>query len=198
MRLINRFAAIAAVASLAGCAAFPGGGTPADTFSLTRPPTFEGLPSSPRRQVLVAEPVALKQFDGENIVIRTSPTTIQYLANSQWSDRLPNIVQAQLVEAFENTDRLGGVSSPGEGLAIDYQVLTTIRNFEVVVYGQPVARVELSVKLLNDRNGVVIAQQVFEGTAPVPAGGNDAYVQALDAAFDQAVSALVPWSLSAF
>lgn len=198
MRSINRICALGTVAMLTGCAGLPGTGVSTDTFALSEPPSFNALPASPRRQVLVAEPVALKPFDGENVVVRTAPRTIQYLADSQWGDRLPNLVQAQLIEAFENTDRLGGVASPGEGLAIDYQVITTIRNFEVVAYGQGAARVELSVKLLNDRNGVVVAQRVFRGTAPVGGSENADYIAALDAAFDNAVSEMVPWALSIF
>jgi cholesterol transport system auxiliary component len=198
LRMLKRLLAVGTVALLSGCAGLPGFSVPDDTFTLSEPPVLESLPSAPRRQVLVTQPIALDILDSNQIVIRTGPSAVQYLAASQWNDVLPRIVQSQLIKAFENTNAIGGVGREGEGLAIDYQLITTIRNFEVVAYGSPLARVEFSVKLLNDRNGVVMAQRVFTATAPVPAGGNEAYVYALDAALDQVIAEIVPWAMQRF
>jgi cholesterol transport system auxiliary component len=86
------------------------------------------------------------------------------------------------------------VGKPGEGLAIDYQVIVEIRAFEVRVDSSTHANVELFVRLLNDRNGVVRAEKTFTATAPVTGAGNDAYVGALDAAFGQAAVEIVDWT----
>lgn len=154
-----------------------------------------GGPRRGRTQVLVAEPSAIKALDSENIVIRPTAASIEYLGGAQWADRLPRIVQARLVEALQSTGRLGGVGRPGEGLAIDYQVVTEVRAFEVRVVGGAHARVELYVKLLNDRNGVVRASRTFEATSAVGGTGNGDYVAALDRAFDQAATDIVRWVL---
>ncbi|WP_246666104.1 ABC-type transport auxiliary lipoprotein family protein [Aquamicrobium sp. LC103] len=184
-------------AFLSGCAALPGGGpAPLDTYDLTAAfPQAEG-PRRSNTQILIAEPSALKSLDSENIVIKTSPAAIEYLKGAQWADRLPRVVQARLVEAFQASGRVGGVGQPGEGLAIDYQVVTTIRSFEVRVDGTPRAEVELFVRLLNDRNGVVRASRSITQSVPVGGAGNDAYVRALDAAFAGAAAEIVAWSLS--
>lgn len=190
---------LSAALALAGCAALPGGGpSPLDTFDLTAPTPQVSAARTSRRQILIAEPSALKVHDGENIVIRTSAASVEYLGGSQWADRLPRIVQSRLVEAFQSTGRLGGVGKPGEGLAIDYQVVTEIRAFEIRVDGQPRAQVRLFVKLLNDRNGVVHAAREFESTVSLGAAtGNSAYVAALDRAFSNATNELVNWGLGA-
>jgi cholesterol transport system auxiliary component len=150
-------------------------------------------------QVLVAEPGALKALDGENVVVRPSAGSVEFLKGAQWADRLPRVVQARLVEALQATGRLGGVGKPGEGLAIDYQIVTEIRTFEVQLDGAPRAEVSLYVKLLNDRNGVVRAARSFTATAPLSSAsaGNDAYIAALDRAFAQATGEIVPWVLGA-
>ena len=106
-------------------------------------------------------------------------------------------MQARLVEALQATGRLGGVGRPGEGLAIDYQIVTEIRAFEVRMDGAPRAAVELYVKLLNDRNGVVRAARGFSAAAPLPGGaGNDAYAAALDRAFAEVTGEIVRWALA--
>jgi len=179
-------------ALIAGC------GTKAnnDTFDLSVTPASTG-PAARGRQILVPEPTALKSLDSNQVVVRVSPSEIQYLANSQWGDTLPRMVQSKLVAAFENSGRLGGVGKPGQGLAIDYQVVAEIRAFEVSTVGADSANVEIFVKLLNDRNGTVRAQRGFQASVPVSGSGNRNFVEALNAAFAAVGAEIVDWSLQA-
>jgi cholesterol transport system auxiliary component len=167
-----------------------------DTFDLSITPSAQGAVAR-NRQILVPEPTAVKLLNSEQVVVRVSSSEIQYLAESRWGDRLPALVQSKLVEAFENTGRLGGVGKPGQGLAIDYQVVTDIRTFEVTTGSPRVAVVEMSAKLLNDRNGTVRAQNVFRATMPVSGAENRNFIQALDRAFAKVGSEIVEWSLKA-
>ena len=177
---------------LSGCALL-GGSKPLDTYELTAPAAGDGRGRS-YRQILIAEPSALKALDGQNIVISPAPGNIQYLKGAQWADRLPKVVQARLAETFQRSGEFKGVGRPGEGLAIDYQVIVEIRAFQVRVDGGARADVELFVRLLNDRNGTVRAAKTFTATAPVTGEGNGAYVGALDAAFGQAAVEIVDWT----
>ncbi|WP_454849647.1 ABC-type transport auxiliary lipoprotein family protein [Rhizobium binxianense] len=174
---------------LAGC----GSVTKNDTFDLSAAVDGTG-PSAKGRQILVTQPTALKALDSNQIVIRVSPSEIQYLSRAQWGDTLPRMVQSKLVEAFENSGKLGGVGTPGQGLAIDYQVVSDIRSFEIDASNGNQAVVEISVKLLNDRNGSVRAQKVFRQMAPAGAG-NPALVKALDRAFTSVADEIVGWTL---
>lgn len=183
---------------LPGCAALPGGGpAPLDTYELTAVSAEISGPRRGRTQILVAEPSALKILDSQDVVVRPAPGSVEVLRGAQWSDRLPRIVQARLVEALQATGRLGGVGRPGEGLAIDYQLITEIRAFEVRIDGRARAHVELFVKVLNDRNGVVHAARGFEASQATSGPGNDAYLAALDGAFARAAQDLVGWVLTA-
>jgi cholesterol transport system auxiliary component len=165
-----------------------------DTFDLHMTPTAEG-PVLKSRQILVPEPTAVKMLDSEQVVVRVSQSELQYLSNSRWGDRLPRLVQSKLVQAFENSGRVGGVGKPGQGLAIDYQIVTDIRSFEVTTSGTRMANVEISAKILNDRNGSVKAQSVFKATSPVRGTENSAFVEALDRAFAKVGGDIVDWSL---
>lgn len=197
MELLRNGTAVrtALIAVLAATLAACGTQAKNDTFALSAVPTVEG-PSAKNRQILVPQPSALKALDSEQIVVRPSPSEIQYLAQAQWSDSLSKMVQAKLVQAFENTGRVGGVGKPGEGLAIDYQVATDIRAFEVQTSGANTAVVEISAKLLNDRNGTVRVQKVFRAAVPVGGSGNTAFVKALDAAFAAVTADIVGWTLT--
>ncbi len=185
------------ILALSGCAALPGGGpAPLDTYELSARKPDTGR-SRRGTQVLIAEPSALKSLDGQNIVIRPAPGVIQYLKGAQWADRLPKVIQARLAESFQRSGSFGGIGKPGEGLAIDYQVITEIRAFQVDVGQGSTADVEIFVKVLNDRNGVVRASRSFESSVPVGGGkGNDDYIKALDTAFGNVAEEIVGWSVS--
>ncbi|MBZ9604815.1 ABC-type transport auxiliary lipoprotein family protein [Phyllobacterium sp. KW56] len=167
-----------------------------DTFDLSSASPDVSSPKKQGRQILIAAPSALKALDGENIVVRSGPNSISFLKGAQWADRLPNIVQSRLVQAFESTGRLGGVGRPGEGLAIDYQVISDIRTFNINVSSGRIAIVEIAIKILNDKNGTVRSARVFRATSPVGGEGNASYIAALDRAFDSASNDIVTWTLS--
>ena len=197
MTKANRFQnslVVLLLAALAGCSSLGGGSNKAlDTYDLAVPDVATKGSRKSKVQILIAEPQALKALDSENIVVRSDAASIQYLGGAQWGDRLPKIVQARLVQAFENSGRFGGVGRPGEGLAIDYQVITDIRAFEIQTNGSDVATVEIFVKLLNDRTGDVGSSKVFSASVPV-GSGSDAFVRGLDVAFDKVAVDLVNWA----
>lgn len=179
---------------LGGCALLRGP-APLDTYELSTP-AVTARQARGKTQILVAEPVALKALDSQNIVISSSPGSIEYLGGAQWADRLPRIVQTRLVETFQRSGGFSGVGRPGEGLAIDYQVIVEIREFGIAVNGSRSAVVRLFVKLLNDRNGTVRATREFREAAAVSGTTNDNYVEALDAAFGGAAADVVTWARS--
>jgi ABC-type uncharacterized transport system auxiliary subunit len=187
-----RLAVLGVTALLAGCAS----STPLDTFSHS---TTQVQVAKKRKnvQILVPTPAALKALDSENIVIHDAPGSITYLKGAQWGDRLTNLVQARLVQAFENSNAVGGVGRPGDGLAINYQVQADLRDFGITASSSPqTARIELAVRVLNDKTGEVRATRVFTSTAPVSGAGNKAYIRALDAGFNDVTRQIVAWVVS--
>lgn len=192
--MLRKILALSSCLVLSGCI---GGGNASipDTFTLSQNTEIATPASRSRRQILITEPSALKTIDSEQILVRTSPSAVQYLSKAQWNDRLPKVFQAKLARAFENSGKLSGVGLPGEGLAIDYQIVTSIRAFEVVASSPRTAIAEVSVKILNDRNGTVRAQKVFRKISSVVGNSNEAYVNSLNSASSEVISDIVAWSL---
>ncbi|MBZ5758233.1 ABC-type transport auxiliary lipoprotein family protein [Rhizobium sp. VS19-DR104.2] len=170
-----------------------GSGAKNDTFDLAANVSGKG-PAAHGKQILVPAPTALSAIDSNQIVVRVSGSELQYLAKAQWSDKLSRMVQSKLVEAFENSGKVGGVGVPGQGLAIDYQVVTDIRAFEIDTTKQA-AVVEISAKILNDKTGTVRKQDVFRVAVPTTGTTNDAYVKSLDRAFASVSAQIVDWTL---
>ncbi|KAA0972752.1 ABC transporter [Aureimonas fodinaquatilis] len=187
---------LAAVAlSLSACASLT---PPPQTFDLNPPTRAVAGTRVANIQVLVPEPTTNSTLDSERIVVMPSTQTVEYLGGSQWSDRLPRLVQLQLVQAFQNSGRVAAVGIPGQGLAIDYQVVIEIRHFEIsYASGSPVANIELAVKALNDKTGIVRATRIFKVSEPVSGQGSGQFVAALNSAFDRLSLELVEWFVRA-
>ncbi len=181
----RRLAAMLVVAAgLSGCSAILP--TPAaDTYDLS--PAQASLAGGGRTlQVLVPEPAADRAFDTDRIVVRPGPTEIAYFSGAQWADRLPRLVQSRLIGSLEASGRFRAAGRPGQGLAIDRQVVTEIRAFDYEATARRVV-IDLSVKLMDDRSGRVIVASTFRAEEPC---GDDA--KSAVAAFDRAQARLLP------
>lgn len=186
--LALRLAAASLVAlAVAGC----GGGPPPATFDISAP--RDGLKARPGRAlIVVAEPSALAALDTNRLIVMTRGSGIAYLPDAQWADRLPKLLQVRLIQTFENAKRITGVGRPGDRLLPAAQVNSEIRRFGLdEASGEAV--IELSVKIVNDRSGRIVAGNIF--TRRVPAGGSTGptAAAALDLATQDILRDVVAW-----
>jgi phospholipid/cholesterol/gamma-HCH transport system substrate-binding protein len=166
--------------------------SPSTIVSLTAPRTFPGLKKAVQAQLVVPEPTALLMFDTRKILIWPNDKEGSSFADAQWSDTLPKLLQAKVIESFEQAGSLGAVAPPNEGFNPDYQMLLDLRAFQVSREPNPAAHVEFSAKLLS-RDGKIIGTRAFHGTAPFEAFEVSAAAAALDQSFGKAASDLVVW-----
>lgn len=177
----------ALAAGLTGC------GTAApSTFDLTATRTGGGRASGGRAVLIIAEPSAVFALDSERIVVRTGTGELTYLPRAQWSDRLPRLVQARIVQSFENSGR-AAVARPTDRIAGRLTLVTDLRAFEIREQTRE-AYVEVAAKLAASGDGRVVAARVFFASAPVGSIDGPGASAALDAAQRQMMQALVAWA----
>lgn len=171
--------------------------TPRDTFDLSINDKLNDASAHKKNlQIMVTRPQAVKVYDGQDIVIRNGDA-IAYLDKAQWSDRLPELVQARLTQTLDNTGRFAGIGRPGDGLSINYQILTNIRLFDIdVTNGQKTAKVEISAKIMDDKTGNIRASRVFSSQQAVLGTNNAEYAKALNATFEKLTIDIVNWTIS--
>ncbi|WP_245504841.1 ABC-type transport auxiliary lipoprotein family protein [Aquabacter spiritensis] len=173
---------------LAGC-----GTAPVPTFDLSAPTAFSARGGG--GQLVVVTPTALAALDTQQILVEPAPGQVTYLPEAQWSDRLPALLQARLIEAFENGSKIRRVARPNDGVAADYQLNVDIRTFGVqIAAGAPDAVVSLSVKVIATASGHIVAAQVFSARVPVSAMNGAGVTAALDAASDTVLRDIVIWA----
>lgn len=186
-------AAFALALSLSAC-----GSTPVPTYNLTAPSGFSAGGSGSGQLVVVA-PTALAVLNTDKIMVEAGGGQVAYLADAQWSDNLPALLQARTIQAFENASKLRRVARPGDGVNADYSLVIDIRTFALRITDQgAVAAVELSAKLIGTQSGRILAAQVFRAAVPAASTSGPVATAALDEAQEQVLVQMVRWASAKF
>ena len=191
------FGVCLASALLAGCSTLGLEAAPR-IYDLRAPASIDVGGSQTSRQLLVAEPAAVRFYATDRIVVRDSDDTLAYFPGSLWSDSLPELLQARFAEALERTGRARAVGRPGQGLLIDTRLVPEIRAFEIdVAGGDATAVIDISLKVMNDANGRILASQSFLTRVAAASDGVDDGVEALNVALDAILREMVVFVLDA-
>jgi cholesterol transport system auxiliary component len=166
------------------------------TYNLTAPQDvgMRGKPHRRNLQLIVPEPTSLRWLDTDKLTVKPNAAEINYMGEAQWSDRLPRLLQARLIETLERSGRFRAVTRPGSGIDPDYQVLIEIRDFEAIVAEPSEVYINLSVKLVPARSGRTAAERVFEARAPLSSVDAPSVAAALNVALGQVLQEIAQWA----
>jgi cholesterol transport system auxiliary component len=198
-RLSRRFVPSVLIFTLAGCSGLLGGGQPAHLYRLTPKSTYP--PSLPHRtvQLLVDEPLAPAGLDKSRIALSRSPVSIDYFADSEWTDRAPLLVQTAILQSFENSRAVTAIDRESVGLRADFILKTELRHFEAVYdssEGPPEIWVAVNVRLVNPSSREVVAQTSFERRRRASANDVPSVVSTFDEALGGVMKDIVVWTVT--
>jgi cholesterol transport system auxiliary component len=187
--IARRALALGAALALAGCASLFVS-APGRLYRLDAPRDFPaGLPHV-ATQLAIDLPQAPAGIDRSRIALSRSPLTLDYYADAEWTDRVPDMIQNLLIDAFENSGAPTAVERGSAGLREAFALRTEIRHFEAVYSSEgrpPQVWVEIIARLVAMPQRTIVTQAGFEQSAA--AAGND--VPAVVAAFNAATSAVL-------
>lgn len=189
--------ALALALGLAGCSSITG--APPLLYVLQPKTTYDTNLPTVGYQLVVAVPDSPQSLDTARIALARSPTTIDYFANSSWTDRAPVMVQGLLVESFENTKKIVSVGRDTSGLRADYVLLTDLRDFEARYYDgtnkPPQVRVRITAKLIKMPEREIIGGLDAVKTSDAEKNDIDSIVAAFGEATGNAMKMVVQWTL---
>jgi cholesterol transport system auxiliary component len=196
-RVSRRWATTIMALGLAGCGSLFGGGQPAQLYRVTPVRTFP--PDLPHRpvQLLIDVPLAPAGLDTSRIALTRSAVSIEYFADSEWTDRVPLMVQTDLRESLENSKTVTAIERESAGLGADLILKTEIRHFEALYespQGPPVVWVAIMARLVNPTGRDIIAQNTFERREPASENQIPAIVVAFDQALGGVIEDIVMWT----
>lgn len=184
---------------IGGLERLTGSGTPTAgpaIYDLAAATDFPQVEKTIKAQLVVPDPSAIILFDTQKILIRNGGGVYSNVNNAQWSDNLPKLIQARIVQSFENARQISAVSRPLEQLTAAYRLELTIRSFQITLEPSPNAVVDLTARLVNDK-GEVAEARMF--TASILAKSTEApdAVAAFNQAFTQVAGQIVLWTVGA-
>jgi phospholipid/cholesterol/gamma-HCH transport system substrate-binding protein len=184
---------------LTGLERMSGGGpasVPPIVYDLTAPRNFPVADKARAGLLAVLEPTAIIMFDTQKILVRPSGAEGPTFSNAKWSDNLPKLLQAKIIQSFENAGLLGSVTRPMDAVSADHQLQIDIRSFQLTMLAEPAADVELAARLLAN-DGKIINARIFRATVPARAADAAAAAAALNEAFSKVAVELVTWTTGA-
>ncbi|WP_170394778.1 ABC-type transport auxiliary lipoprotein family protein [Ruegeria arenilitoris] len=202
--MIRHLLVVLALVSLGGCA---GLGTlrqaskPNDLYLLTPKSTFSSSLPRIQKQVVVQEPTATAAVNTDQIAIQPTPLQVQYLPRARWVDRAPLIVQALLVESYENSGKVAAVGRSTVGLRADYVIVPDLREFQGLVIaeddGSSTVRVEvrMNIKIIDEFEDKIIASDSFREYVVAASDKTPDLVRAFDNALGKTMRDAVEWSV---
>lgn len=163
--------------------------------NLPAPRDFKPFAQLPAGQLSIPEPTALSSIDTDKVML--DPNAGPDAAPGQWADVLTKLVQARLVQSFENAGLIGSVLRGSDAASSDYQLQMDIRGLHMVGTAPGLsAEIEVAAKLL-DNKGKIIGGRIFKKTTAVAATDPKSAVAGLDAVFAGTAAELVNWAVPA-
>jgi phospholipid/cholesterol/gamma-HCH transport system substrate-binding protein len=183
---------------VAGLEKMTGGGTPAQkmTYDL-RAPQNQGLASkSIKGQLAIPEPTAVAMLETQRMLfspVKDYPGFAEFL----WADSIPKLLQARLIESFENYDIAHAPLRVADMGQTDFQLLIDVRRFRIATDSEPAAEIGLSARIV-DKNGKVVASRLFEDSQKFDKVEPPAAIAAFDDAFGRIAKEMIAWTVQAF
>ena len=182
---------------IAGLEKLTGGGTPAQkiTYDLRAPQNLGPASKTIKGQLAIPEPTAVAMLETQRFLFSPAKDYPGF-ADAIWADSIPKLLQARLIESFENYDIAHAPLRVADIGQADFQLLIDVRRFRIATDSGPVAEVGLSARIV-DKNGKVIASRLFEDSQKFDKIEPPAAVAAFNDVFGRIAKDMIAWTVQA-
>jgi len=146
-------------------------------------------------QWAIPEPTAVAMLETQRFLFQPAQEYPGF-AEAMWADALPKLVQARLIESFENYDIAHAPLRTADPGQVEFQLLIDLRQFRVAVDAKPAAEIGLSARII-DKNGKIVASRVFEESEGLDKVEPPQAAAAFSAAFDRLAKEIIAWTVQA-
>ena len=182
---------------IGGLEKMTGGGAPAQkvTYDLRAPQNL-GIPvKAIKGQLAIPEPTAVAMLETQRMLFSPAKDHPDF-ADFLWADSLPKLLQARLLDTFENYDMAHAPLRSTDIGQPEFQLLIDLRRFGIVADAEPAAEIAFSARLV-DKSGKVIASRLFEESQKLDQVEPAAAVAAFNDAFGRIAKDVIGWTVQA-
>jgi len=166
---------------------------PKMTYDLRAAQGFEAPGPTIKGQLVIPEPTAVAMLETQRMLFSPAndyPAFAEFL----WADSIPKLLQARLIESFENYDIAHAPLRNLDTGQADFQLLIDVRRFRIAVDPSPTVEIGLSARIV-DKDGRVVAARVFDENQKFAQVEPQAAVAAFDDAFGRIARDMVAWTI---
>jgi cholesterol transport system auxiliary component len=193
-----RTALVAAVLLIAGCFGGLRNDMPQPHIYRVDSPRLAAGASLPVDLQLAVDETA-PGLGGDGIAGRWPGRRLDYIAGAHWADDLPRLLQAALVESFQDSGRLRSVQGGHGRFRATHTLVIAVRRFEADYTGggMPLAQVELAATVGRNSDRRVLASFTASASEGAAENRQTSVVTALDAAFGRAAAEIAEKAFAA-
>src|SRR5216684_2926955 len=182
---------------IAGLEKMTGGGAAAQkiTYDLRAPQNLGPAGKTIKGQLGIPEPTAVAMLETQRMLFSPAKD-VPGFAEFLWADAIPKLLQARLIEGFENYDIAHAPLRNADVGQADFQLLIDVRRFRVAVDSEPTAEIGLSARIV-DKNGKIVASRLFEESEGLDKVEPPQAVAAFSAAFGRIARDMIAWTVQA-
>jgi phospholipid/cholesterol/gamma-HCH transport system substrate-binding protein len=164
-------------------------------YDLTSPQSFAAPKKTVKGQFAFPEPTAVVMLQTQRMLFSPNKDVAGF-AEVQWADSLPKLLQAKLIQSFENYDVAHAPLRAMDGLEADYQLLIDLRNFQIK--GDPDASAEIGFSArIVAKDGRVVASRLFVENRKLERLDPPSALAAFNDAFASIATELITWTAGA-
>jgi phospholipid/cholesterol/gamma-HCH transport system substrate-binding protein len=181
---------------VAGLERLTGGGTPAapkTAYDLRAAQGFAAPAKVLKGQLAIPEPTAVVMLETQRFLFSPAKE-ISGFAEATWADTIPKLLQARLIESFENYDIAHAPLRAADIGQNDFQLLIDVRRFRIALDSDPAVDIALSARIL-DKEGRVVASHLFEERERLDKVEPAAAASAFSDAFGRLAKSMVAWTV---
>jgi phospholipid/cholesterol/gamma-HCH transport system substrate-binding protein len=182
---------------VAGLEKMTGGSTPAPktTYDLRALQSQGPAAKTIKGQMAIPEPTAVTMLETQRMLFFPAKDVPEF-SGFVWADAIPKLLQARLIESFENYDLAHAPLHTTEIGQADFQLLIDVRRFRIALDTGPQAEIAISARMV-DKDGKVVASRLFEESEKLDDVEPQAAVAAFDVAFGRIAQNVIAWTVQA-
>src|SRR6266571_1578106 len=182
---------------IAGLEKMTGGGAAAQkiTYDLRAPQNLEPASKTIKGQLGIPEPTAVAMLETQRMLFSPAKN-VPGFADFLWADAIPKLLQARLIEGFENYDIAHAPLRIADVGQTDFQLLIDVRRFRIAMDSELAAEIGLSARIV-DKSGKVIASRLFEDSQKFDKVEPPAAIAAFNDAFGRIAKDMIAWTVQA-
>ncbi len=147
-------------------------------------------------QWAIPEPTAVAMLETQRFLFSPAQEHPGF-AEAMWADALPKLIQARLIESFENYDIAHAPLRAADIGQTEFQLLVDLRRFRIAVESGPAAEIGLSARIV-DKNGKVVASRLFEASEKFASVVPAEAVAAFSTAFGRVAKDVIAWTAQSY